>query len=484
MRKLLVIVLTLALIAVSTVLLVAAKKPAKSAVNDPRLKSAYRFQRGGWIYVHLEGAPEVIGFQHGYLLAPQIADALKFRQANDTHASGRDWAFLRKTAQEVYWPKIEDEYQRELTGIAEGLKAAGVQADIWDVVALNAMEETIDYYVPWLNKQQAGGPAKSLAPGNCSAFVATGSWTKDHQPVIAHNNWTSYMSGERWVIVYDILPQNGNRILMDGFPGVIASDDDFGINAGGLMVTETTITQFFGFDPKGIPEFVRARKALQYATTIDEYVQIMLEGNNGGYANDWLLADRSGEVARFELGLKHHKLWRTKDGYFVGSNFASDPELIKDETTGFDSNDLSTSPNARRVRWEELMQHYKGQIDVKMAQKFLGDHWDSFQKKEEPNERALCGHVDISPRGIKEWDWQPFYPGGAVQGKATDATLAKSMSLWAHTGHPCGQDFKAKSYLDQHPEFAWQKGILRDMSSGPWSLFRSGEQRPTLGAKQ
>src|SRR5205085_6766527 len=119
----------------------------------------------------------------------------------------------------------------------------------------------------------------------------------------------------------------------------------------GLMVTETTITQFVGFDPNGKPEFSRARKALQYAGTIDDYVRIMLDGNNGGYANDWLLADASGEVARFELGLKHHKVWRTKDGYFEGSNFASDPDLIRDETDHFDPNDMSLSMNARRVRW-------------------------------------------------------------------------------------------------------------------------------------
>ena len=78
---------------------------------------------------------------------------------------------------------------------------------------------------------------------------------------------------------------------MDGYPGVIASDDDFGINSAGMMITETTITGFSLFDPNGIPEFVRARKAMQYANSIDDYVRIMLDGNNGGYANDWLLAD-------------------------------------------------------------------------------------------------------------------------------------------------------------------------------------------------
>ena len=33
--------------------------------RDPRLQGAYRSERDGWVYVHLEGSPERIGFQHG-----------------------------------------------------------------------------------------------------------------------------------------------------------------------------------------------------------------------------------------------------------------------------------------------------------------------------------------------------------------------------------------------------------------------------------
>ena len=51
---------------------------------------------------------------------------------------------------------------------------------------------------------------------------------------------------------------------MDGFPGFIHSGDDFGINSAGLAITETTISGFSGYDPSGIPEFVRARKGMQY----------------------------------------------------------------------------------------------------------------------------------------------------------------------------------------------------------------------------
>jgi len=451
---------------------------AQADSPDPRLQKAYRFQQDGWTYVHLEGSPSEIGFQHGYLLAPEIQDAFRAVQLNDTHRTQRDWGFFRKTARTMLWPHIDAEYQQELQGIADGLKAHGVSLDVYDIVALNAFEEVSDYYLPWLNQRQKARNAPPLAaPGNCSAFIASGSMTKDGQIVIAHNNWTSYLDGERWVIMFDIVPAQGHRILMDGFPGVITSDDDFGINAAGIMIAETTITQFEGWDPNGKPEFMRSRKALQYAGSIDDYVRIIKEGNNGGYANDWLIGDRkTGEIAYLELGLKNTPLWRTKDGYFVSSNFARDPKLMAEETPAFDQKDISSSPNARHVRWEELMQQNKGQIDVDMAQRFLGDHVDSYQKKTEADERSLCGHVEVTSRGVPQWGWGPSYPGGAVQGKATDSSMAAKMSLRARAGHPCGEDFLAKGFLDQHAEYSWQKSLLRDMKAGPWTTFSAGQK--------
>jgi len=452
---------------------------AAGEVADPRLKPAYRFEKGGWIYVHLEGTPRDIGFQHGYLLAPDIADAFEAIRLLDTHDTRKDWDFFRRAAHDMLWPHIDQEYQEELAGIVEGLKAHGVSMDIDDVVALNAFEELPDYYVPWYNLQHKVANAPHLvSPGNCSAFVATGGYTRNHKIVIAHNNWTSYLDGERWRVVFDIVPQQGYRILMDGFPGVITSDDDFGVNSSGMMVTETTITQFAGWKPNGKPEFMRSRKALQYAASIDDYTSIMLDGNNGGYANDWLLGDnKTGEIAQFELGLEAYRVWRTKNGYFVGSNFARDPEVIAKDTS-FDPTKLDTSPNARRARWEQLMKEAKGKIDVSMAEKFMADHYDSYEKKADANERAMCGHVDASPRGVEVWEWAPFCPGGAVQGKAMDGTMAKAMSFYAHVGRPCGQDFLVAPFLEAHPEFAWQAPLLHDMKAGPWTLFRAGEREP------
>lgn len=453
-----------------------ARPGSQNVSDDPRLAKAYRFERGGWIYVHLEGAPFDIGYQHGYLLAPEIADAFAAVNLEMTHETDRDWDFFRRAAHEMLWHRIDPEYQAELKGIVAGLEAQKVKLDLDDVVAMNAFMELPDYYVPWLNSITKAQNAPNLtAPEACSAFVATGSWTKDGKIVMAHNNWTSYADGERWRIMFDIVPQQGYRMLMDGFPGVIVSDDDFTINSAGLMVTETTITDFHGWDPTGKPEFVRARKAMQYASSIDDFVKIMLDGNNGGYANDWLLGDRkTGEIARFENGLKHARVWRSKDGYFAGSNFPSDPEVTKEETT-FDATNLAASANARHVRWDQLMEANKGKIDTTLAEAFESDHYDTYLKKDVADRRTLCGHGDVRSPGDPTSDRTPYSPSGAVEGKVTDSDMAAAMSLIARAGHPCGSDFDAAQFLAEHHEYSWQAPILRDMDAGPWTQFRSGE---------
>jgi len=356
----------------------------------------------------------------------------------------------------------------------------GSPLDLWDVVALNGDIELADYYIPWLNaKEGKPNPPGATAPGHCSAFIATGAATKGGKIVIAHSNWTSYAEGERWTVVFDIVPAAGQHILMDGLPGVITSQDDFGMNASGMMITETTLPYGTGFDVNGIPEFNRSRKALQYAMSIDEYVAILRKGNNGGYANSWLIGDRkTGEIAYLELGLRHTPLTRKKDGYFVSSNYAADPALIRDDTPGFDPNNQASSMNARRIRALEFVKEHYGQLDTALARAYLSDHYDTYESKADPDQRSLCGHVDRAPAGIKEFDYPPFNPAGAVTGKVTDSDMAAKLSFTGRAGHPCGETFKAEPFLAAHPEFAWQRPILHDMIAGPWTTFTADEKPP------
>lgn len=453
---------------------------AEGSAPPKELGGAYTFKQGGWTYVHLEGAPHAIGFQHGYLLKDAIEDNVHVYRVEAVHMYHTNWQFFREAGRNVLWPKIEPEYRAELQGIADGLKAQGSSLDLWDVVALNGEEEIADYYLPMVNaKEHRPNPPQAKAPGKCSALIATGSATRDGKIVIAHSNWSSYAEGERWTVVYDIVPEHGQRILMDGTPGIITSQDDFGVNAAGLMITETTLPQTVGFDVNGIPEFVRSRKAMQYATSIAEYAAIMRKGNNGGYANSWLVGDRkTGEIAYLELGLHHTPLTVKKDGYFVSSNFAADPLVIRDDTSGFDAKNMSSSMNARHVTAEAFVHRHYGELDTTLAEAYLSDHWDSYEKKMDADQRSLCGHEETSPVGEPVWGNPPYSPSGAVTGKVMDAEMAERMSFLGRAGHPCGEDFLAAPFLAAHPEFNWQRPILHDMKAGPWTMFHAGEEAP------
>jgi len=442
-----------------------------------KLKNSFREDQNGWVFVHLEGTPSEIGFQHGYHLAPEIDDALQMFGFYLERATKRDWKFYREAAARMFWPKLEPEYQQEIEGIAQGLKTclADKNYDRIDITVLNGWIELAQYYVPSLDEKIKAGAGSNKAPGSCSAFIATGSYTEDGKIVMGHNSWVEYIIGERWRVIEDIVPNKGFRILMDAFPGYIHSGDDFVINSAGILYTETTISQFKGFKESGTPEFMRARKAAQYANSIDDFIRIMTSDNNGGYANDWLVGDtKTNEIAKLELGLKNQPAWRTKDGYFIGSNFAGDEKFIAEETT-FNPKDTAQSVLVRKARWEQLMEENKGKINAETGKAFEADHLDAGAGAPAANRNVLCGHVDEDPKGCPEFSWSPYFPGGTVQGKVTTASLAKDMKIWARMGHPCGQDFTAAAFFEKHPEYQWQGKFLKDMKSNPWTLFEANK---------
>ena len=448
-----------------------------STGTKAKLGHSLREDQNGWVFVHLEGTPEEIGFQHGYHLAPEIDDALQTFAFYLPQATKKDWTFYREAAARMFWPKLEPEYQAEIEGIAAGLGARlpDKNYDRIDITVLNGWIELAQYYIPSLDEKIKAGAGDNRAPGYCSAFIVTGSYTEDGKIVMGHNSWVEYIIGERWRVIEDIVPKKGFRILMDAFPGYIHSGDDFVINSAGILYTETTISQFKGFKESGTPEFMRARKAAQYANSIDDFIRIMTSDNNGGYANDWLIGDtKTNEIAKLELGLKNQPVWRTKDGYFIGSNFASDEKFIAEETT-FNPKDAAQSVLVRKARWEQLMEEYKGKIDAKTGQAFEADHLDASTGSPAANGNVLCGHVDDDPKGCPEFSWSPYFPGGTVQGKVTTASLAKGMKIWARMGHPCGQDFTVASFFEKHPEYRWQSKFLKDMKSNPWTLFEANK---------
>src|SRR5438445_13119590 len=93
-------------------------------VKTDRLAKASRENKNGWVYVHLEGSPSDIGYQHGYLLAPEIDTTLRmFQYFLPRDTMHKDWAFYRQAARNFLWDKLDREYKDEINGIVAGLHA-------------------------------------------------------------------------------------------------------------------------------------------------------------------------------------------------------------------------------------------------------------------------------------------------------------------------------------------------------------------------
>ncbi len=439
-------------------------------VKTEYLKGAYRYEKNGWIFIHLEGEPFQIGYQHGYLLSKEIAQTIQNIKYYLENIVGKPWSYFRNVVEKIHEVKTPLEYKQEMKGISAALNDKGYKEfDYLDIVAINNWLQIAWYYIPW--EEQKLEKKSYMFQEKCSAFIATGNATFDGRIVMAHNSWLDYIVSQYWNIIVDLNPVNGHRTMAQTFPGCIHSGPDWIMNDNGIMVTETTMIGFYGFDPDGIPESVRLRKATQYANSIDEWINIMLEGNNGEYANDWLIGDRkTGEIARLELGLKHYKVWRTFDGYFVGSNIARDKDVRKFETT-FDYSDPSSTSYARWARWQQLMKQYYGTIDTELAKRFLADHFDTFGEKYRPGSTSICGHIEDDPKGMPAFGPGPYYPSGAFDAKTMDSINNIRWEFWVKWGHPCGTDFIADKFLKKHPEYSIQKPQLNDIISKPWTLI-------------
>jgi hypothetical protein len=211
---------------------------------------------------------------------------------------------------------------------------------------------------------------------------------------------------------------------------------------------------------------------LQYAGDLDGFVELMQKKNNGGYANSWLLADSgSGEIMRFEQGLKYQDVEKTRDGYFVGCNAPFGPELRNLECSDTGFYDIRTAMGARRVRLTQLMEENKGSIDVAVAREILADHYDVYlDKADNPCSRTVDGHYELD--AFEYWpERMPYRPSGAVDGKVMDSGMAKDLSFWARWGNSSGMPFVASEYLEKNPQWDYLEGYLMDRPTQPWTMF-------------
>ena len=404
--------------------------PARDAVET--FGPAYRYPAAGWIYLHIEGKPYERGYQHGYLMAREIPEYLN-RCAWELagRAAADTWDQYRTVANALFLRGFDKEILEEMRGIADGANAHGARwlgrkLDLTDLVVANTtvemstLAEAIPVTPTGLEGTHFDLPAYATRPrpdaptDHCSAFAATGPATRDGKMIIGHVTWWPQTLAEQTNVMLDIQPETGHRMLLQSYPGGIESGTDWYQNDAGIVLTETTIRQT-PFNAQGTPVAFRARLAIQYGGTIDDVVRLLGTRNNGLYTNEWIIGDaKTNEIAMYELGTSHSKLWRSSrnewfggtPGFYWGNNNAKDL-AVKLE----DLQDPAAAPEfapfvpaVRDLAWQSLYRQYKGQIDEQFA--------------------------------FTAYDRAPLVSASTMDAKIATADMANHFMVWAEIGRP------------------------------------------------
>lgn len=444
-------------------------------MKQQQTKNGWSYKRNGWTYISVFGKPRERGYAYGYFCANEFKEIQKMLKFFMLESFGFEWStFVKEISSEYLQKSKQDfhEYFEEMEGIAQGCKAGGTDTTIEEILAWN-------YYLSipyWMLKRGGHTGKEGGAKDHCSAFIAVGDWTQDGEIVVAHNSFADFIDGQYMDVILDIKPEKGARIIMQTCPCWIWSGTDFFVTENGIIGTETTIGGFKEFE-NNVPIMYRIRNAMQYGRTLDDYVEYLVKGNSGDYANSWLFGDtKTNEIMRIELGLKYHNVERTKNGFFIGFNATYDARIRNLECSNQGFFDIRRHQGARYVRLSDLMDENKGKINVDVAKKIISDHYDVYLKKENNAcSRTVCSHYDEDAREYMSQQNRPtpFAPHGALDGCVTSTKLAKQMAFWARYGRSCGEPFYVKSFIKEHRQYEMFEPYLRDRPSQPWTFFHS-----------
>jgi hypothetical protein len=439
-----------------------------------KIKNGVCYDKNGWKFISINGKPKERGYAYGYFCAKDFIEIKKMLDFLSFEAYGYKWDFFVKKISSDFKELTKrdfNELYEEMEGITEGCIANGCDTTIEEIISWN-FYCSIPYWYSLMSDSRPG--KEGGAKDKCSAFIAVGDWTEDGKIVCAHNSFADYIDGQWANVVLDLKPESGNRFIMQTSPCWIWSGTDFFVTSKGIIGTETTIGGFFPYEKK-YPIGYRIRKAMQYGNTLDEYCEILLKENSGDYANSWLFGDiNTNEILRIELGLKYHNIERTKNGFFIGFNSVYDERIRNFECINSGFYDVRRHQGARLVRLGDLMDEYKGKINIEVAKKIIADHYDVYLEKDNnPCSRTVCSHYDLDSREyMSQQDRpKPYSPHGAVDGFVCDSNLAKNMSIIGRYGNSCGIPFNSAEFFKKHRQYYKFAPYVKDRPSQPWTEF-------------
>lgn len=423
--------------------------------------------------LRLKGSPYEMGYQHGYLLADKIWLMInRTLLATEAYVAKQTGSDLRRSkemlliGQKRAEPFLPPELREEMEGIAKGIRDAGVEVSLEDILLWNTnYDQWCIYCHPhyWQcdGKGEPGpgsGPGASPSPaaGGCSSFSAWGEWAGGDGRLIFGKNEDNFNMPEqldnRMMVVAD--PDEGFGHAFMTYPGMIGLDG--GLNEAGFeMMTQLSSMQQESMDGCGIAVFTRL--LLTHARTVEDAVGIFRKHPRcAGIA--YHVADaRAREAAVVETSSKMvcvrypmpgvEAMWQSNhSNCYPGWMGYSGYNMVADQVPVNELKDISTQEcwqqslknpynfyvqaPSRFERYRQLIHEHYGRITPENAMRILSDRYDPYTRMTRPEDfpswtnNILCTICALYP----DFSYEASEPVGRFK--------ARIANMWSLVAYP------------------------------------------------
>jgi tetratricopeptide (TPR) repeat protein len=367
---------------------------------------------------HLDGTPEKIAYNAGKLSTPESTDdgivnfMSQFVQKTVANTSFfRENPYLKFIVPTYLGLKyhnrfinqIDSSYLSQFDSMTRAMglnktraRRSLVSPDIIHLLISDVVAGRTGLMPSTENAHELAGALLKGRPG-CTSFVALPQITQDGRTYFGRvQDYPGVGTWDKYPAVYFMKPKNKYKYVSVGSEG-LAFGGVTVMNEHGLAMAVHSI---LAKNPnrKGNTLLYVTQKMIEESKTIEEAASIC---NANPFATGWMilisdLKEGISRAARLEVDSKNkkcHLIWsQPKDQFISQTNFYSNPEAAEDELKiGPFVDDYNVE---RKIRLDELLNSFKGQMNLENSIRILSDRYDQRMKR----------HMSYAPSGITAAD--------------------------------------------------------------------------------
>lgn len=323
-----------------------------------------RQRMNGYLVLHLRGTPAQMGRQHGLLLGSYVQRMIRDLILEGEADTPEEHARLRSGAL-VMDKYLEPEFRAELRALAET-----AEVDYGDLVLAQLFGD-VQRALPRRSYSSTSwdAPSSTYSPSDdepetdpwmqCTSFAVFGPATATGECIVGRNMdfWDQGVSSWGAVLIH-YKPDRGIPFVTTSWAGIV--NGWTAMNAKGIVTANNTSFDGESDSLEGLSTCFMVRKVAQYASTVEEGVEIVKNTPRACGTNLTIAGGDPPDAAIVEYDHENVAVRWAENGAVWASN--SFKKLYQEET----SESSYYSYSSRFDRLEELIEENHGRIDRTM----------------------------------------------------------------------------------------------------------------------